>query len=63
MTKKRKCNWCNETINKSLNDLHGTGWNAVSFDNKISVCSCPKHYNKLKEYISRKLKTRIDGEK
>ncbi|MDO8623206.1 MAG: hypothetical protein Q7R52_03075 [archaeon] len=51
---KRKCQYCDKIINRKLDDFHEIAWEAVSFNRKKAIVSCPDHHKEMLEYIRQK---------
>jgi hypothetical protein len=57
----KKCNWCNEETPIKLDCLDEIDWNAVRIGRDGIVFSCPKHFDKLREYIMKRLSSQNTG--
>ena len=53
---KRKCEFCEKTTNKPLDEFYLINWNAYSIDREKSRCACPEHRELLKEQYRLRLK-------
>lgn len=51
----RKCNFCDATTNKILDDFIDIGWRAYSIKNEKAICSCPKHKEDLIQHATKRI--------